>query len=194
VPRPVLQAKVMQATTCFHDGISNAILQEAYLVCHHSTAFHTANRVFDADSDRRDRTIARFLRWCEFTPTWLFLGLDDRDTVKHKTLESHILIEVTPAWQGITGQSREVLVVFLAFHGVTQEAYVTSLIDYEQVFDRVTFLLTAVVVSLVLWISGAMDRSLSAIMPKRGGRGVPSVRVAASITAKSSALRAGSNS
>jgi len=134
------------------------------------------------------------LRWGEFTPPWLFLRLDDRDIVKHKALESHILIEVTPAWEGITGQLREAFVMFLAFHGVTQEADVTGLIDDEQVFDRVTLLLAAVVVLPVLWIDGAMDRSLRAIMPKRGGIGTPSVRLAASITAKSSALRAGRSS
>jgi hypothetical protein len=184
----------MQATTRFHEGISNAILQEAYRVLPHSIAFHTAHRVVDADSDRRDRTIARLLRWCEFTPTGLFLGLDERDPGTHKTLESPLLIEGTPAWQGITGQSREVLVGILAFHGVTQDADVTSLIDYEQGFARVTLLLPAVVVSLVLGISGAMERSLSASMPTRGGTGAPSVCLAASSTAQAAAWRAGSNS
>jgi hypothetical protein len=104
------------------------------------------------------------------------------------------LVEVTPAWEGITSLLREASVMFLAFHGVTQEADVTGLIDDQQVFDRVTLLLAAVVVLLVLWIEWAMDRSLSAIMPKRGGIGTPSVRLATSITAKSSALRAGRSS
>jgi len=70
----------------------------------------------------------------------------------------------------------------------------TGFIDYKQVFDRVTLLLAAVVFLLVLWIGRAMDRSLRAIMPKRGDRGTPSVRLAASITAQSSAFRAGSSS
>ena len=150
--------------------------------------------MFDTDSDGRDQAIACFLRWSEFTLTWLFLRLNDRDPVKHKALEPHILMEVTPAREGITRQLREVFVLCLAFHGVTQEADVTGLIDDQQVVDRVTLLLAAVVVLLVLWIDGAMDRSLSAIMPKRGGKGTSFVRLAASITAKSSALRAGSNS
>ena len=135
-----------------------------------------------------------FLRWGELTLTGLFLGLDNRDAITHKALESPLLIEMTPAWQGITGQIREASVMFLAFHGVTQEADVTGLIDDQQVFDRVTLLLAAVVVLLALWIEWAMDRSLSAIMPKRGGIGTPSVRLATSITAKSSALRAGRSS
>ena len=56
-----------------------------------------------------------------------------------------------------------------AFISITQEAHVTGLIDDEQVFDRVTLLLAAVVFLLALEIGGAVDRSLSAIMPKRGG-------------------------
>ena len=184
----------MQSTTRLHDGIAHPILQEAYLVFHHPVAFYPTNGVFDTDSDRRDHAILCFLRWGEFTPPWLFLRLDDHDIGKHKTLESHILIEVTPAWEGITSQLREAFVMFLAFHGVTQEADVTGLIDDQQVFDRVTLLLAAVVVLLVLWIDRAMDRSLRAIMPKRGGRGTPAVRLAASITAKSPALRAGRSS
>jgi hypothetical protein len=76
------------------------------------------------------------------------------------------LREVTPAWEGITGQLRAAFVMFFAFHGLTQAADVTGLIDDEQVFDGVTLLLAAVVFLLVRWIDWAMDRSLSAIMPK----------------------------
>ena len=42
----------MQSTTRLHDGIADAVLQEAYLVFDNPIAFHTANRVFDTDSDR----------------------------------------------------------------------------------------------------------------------------------------------
>jgi hypothetical protein len=184
----------MQSTTRLHDGIAHAVLQEAYLVFHHPVAFYPTNRVLDTDSDGRDHAILCFLRWAEFPATWLFLRLNDRDLVKHKALESHVLIEVTAAWEGITSQLRKAFVMFLAFHGVTQVTNVTGFVDDQQVFDRVTLLLAAIIVLLVLWIEGAMDRSLSAIMPKRGGIGTPSVRLAASITAKSSALRAGKSS
>ena len=59
--------------------------------------------------------------------------------------------------------------MFLALHSVTQEANVTGLIDHEEVFDRVALFLATVVFLLVLGIGRAVDRSLSAIMPKRGG-------------------------
>jgi hypothetical protein len=56
----------MQSTTRFHDGIANAVFQEAYLVFDHTVTFHTANGVFDTDADGRDGPIGRFLRWGEF--------------------------------------------------------------------------------------------------------------------------------
>jgi hypothetical protein len=184
----------MQSTTRLHDGVANAVLQEANLVFDHPIAFHTTNRVFDADSNRRDSTIVRFLWWREFTTTGLFLGLDDRDPIANKPLESQILIETTPAGEAIACQIREAFIMRLAFIGVAQEANVTGLIDHKEVFDRVALFLATVVFLLFLWIGRAVDWPLSAIMPKRGGVGPTFVRSAASHTAKSSAVRAGSNS
>ena len=184
----------MQSTTCFHDGIANPILQEASLVFHHPVTLHPTDRVFDTDSDGRDYAIVCFLRWSELTPTWLFLRLDDADTVKPNARESPLLRAVTPTWPGITGQIREAFVMFLAFHSVTQKANVTGVLDYEEVFDRVTLLLAAVVVLLVLWIGGALDRSRSTIMPNRGDVGASFVCLVASSVAKASAVRAGSSS
>jgi hypothetical protein len=184
----------MQPTTCLHDGITNPVLQEAYLVFHHTVAFYPTNRVFDTDSDGRDRTIGNFLRWGEFSTRGFFLGLEDCDPLASIALEPHILIETTAAWKGITGQIGQAFIVCLPFIGGTQEADVTGLIDHEEVFDRVALLLATIVFLLVLWVGWAVDRSLSTIMPKRGGRGTPSVRLAASITAKSPAVRAGRSS
>ena len=184
----------MQATTRLHDSVANAILQEAYLVFHHSIAFHTANGVFNTDSDRRDRTIGRFLRWGEFTPTRFFLRLDDGDAVEEKALEAHILVEATAVWQGIALQLRQAFIMRLSFIGGTQEADLTGLIDHEEVLDRVALLLAAVVFLLVLGIGGAVDRSLSAIMPTRGVVDLPSVACVLNIAANSVAVRAGSSS
>ena len=159
----------MQSTTRLHDGIANAILQEAYLVFPHPIAFYTANGVFNTDSDRRDRAIGRFLKWGEFTPRRFFLRLDDGDTVEDKALETHILVEATAMWQGIALQFSQAFIMCLPFIRGTQEADMTALIDHEEVLDRVALLLAAVVFLLALGIGGAVDRSLSAIMPKRGG-------------------------
>jgi hypothetical protein len=159
----------MQSTTRLHEGVTNAILQEAYLVFHHPIAFYTANGVFNTDSDRRDRAIGCFLRWGEFTPRRFFLRLDDGHTVEDKALEPHILVEATAMWQGIALQFSQAFIMCLPVIRGTQEADMTALIDHEEVLDRVALLLAAVVFLLALGIGGAVDRSLSAIMPTRGG-------------------------
>jgi hypothetical protein len=101
------------------------------------------------------------------------------------------LIETTAPWDGIAFQISQAFIMRLPFIGGTQEADMTGLLDYEEGFDRMALLLATVVVLLVLWIDWAVDRSLRTIMPTRGGRGTPVVRLAASITAQSSAVRAG---
>ena len=72
----------MQATTCFHDGVPNPILQEADFVLHDPVAFHPTNGVFNPDSDGRNPTIRRFLRGREFSSRRFFLGLDDRESFR----------------------------------------------------------------------------------------------------------------
>jgi hypothetical protein len=158
----------MQATTRFHDRITNPVLEEADFVFHYPIAFHPTNSVFHADSDRRDPPIGGVLRRGEFAPAGFFLGLDDGDPSQDKALESQILIETTPSGQGVTHEVRQAFLMRLAFIGVAQEAHVTGLIDHEEVFDRVALLLATVILLLLLGISRAMDRSLSTIMPKRG--------------------------
>jgi hypothetical protein len=184
----------MHATTCFHDRITNPVLEEADFVFHHPIAFHSTNGVFHANSDRRDPTIGGFLRRGEFTPAGFFLGLDDGDPSQDKALESQILIETTPSGQGITHEVRQAFIMRLAFIGVAQEANVTRLIDHEQVFDGVALLLATVILLLLLGILRAVDRSLSTIMPKRGDVGPSFVCVVARSVVNSSAVRAGSSS
>jgi hypothetical protein len=184
----------MQATTCLHDGVTKAILQEAYPVFHHSVAFHPTDRVFNTNSDGCNRTISRFLLWREFTSTRFFLRLDDRDPLTCIALEPHILIETTATWEGIAFQIRQAFIILLPFIGGTQEANVTGRIDHEEIFDRVALLLATIVFLLVLEIFGALDRSLRTIMPKRGVVDSSFDCLVVRRVANSSAVRAGSRS
>jgi hypothetical protein len=184
----------MQSTTCFHDGVANTILQEAHLVFHNAVPFYPTNRVFDTDSDRRDRTIGRFFPGGEFTAPWFFLGLNNGNPVESKTLKPQILIETTSVGQGIAGQIGQAFIMGFAFTGVAQEVNVTGFVDDQQVFDRVALLLTAVMVLLLLWVFRAMDRPLGTIMPKRGDVDAPAACTVLSKAANSSAVRAGSSS
>src|SRR5262245_23829519 len=93
VPRSVLEAKVLQATTCFHDRIPNPVLQETDFILHDSVAFHSPNRVFNTDSDGGNTTIRRLLRGREFSSRRCFLGLDDGDVMQPESLEALILVQ-----------------------------------------------------------------------------------------------------
>jgi hypothetical protein len=58
----------------------------------------------------------------------------------------------------------------LAFQRGAQEAEMAGFLDHEDVFERVAFLLATGEFVLVLGSSGAVDGSLRAIMPNRGGQ------------------------
>ena len=120
--------------------------------------------------------------------------MDDRDVRQEKSLEAFILIQATAGWQGIAGQLSNALIRGFPFTGVAQEAYVTSLVDHEEVFERVTLLLAAVIFLLLFGIARAVDRTFSTIMPKRGVVDLPSVVRVLNIAANSAAVRAGSKS
>jgi hypothetical protein len=108
----------MQATTCFHDSVPNPILQQADFIFHDPVAFHPANGMFNADTDRRDPTICRFLRGCELPSRRCFLGLADRDAILEESLEALILIQATAGWQGIARFLGQTLIRRFTFTGV----------------------------------------------------------------------------
>jgi hypothetical protein len=184
----------MQATTCFHDGIPQPVLQKANFVLHDPVAFHLTNGVFNADSAGGNTPIRRFLRGREFPATRCFLGLDDRDVLQAEALEALILIQTAARWQGIPSQLCHTLSRGFAFIGVAQEAHMRRLSDHEEVFERVALLLAAVIFSLLFGIGRAVDRTFSTIMPKRGMPELPSAECVSNIAANSSAVRAGSSS
>jgi hypothetical protein len=184
----------MQPTTRFHNGITQAILQEADFVFHDSVTFYPTNGVFDTDSDGGNPTIGLLLRRGQFPSRWGFLGLEDRNTRQEKPLKALILIQATAGWQGIACQFGHALIRGFSFTGVAQETHVTGLIDYGEVFERVAFLLATVIFLLFLRVFWTLDGPFSSIMKKRGEGTEASVGGVVSSAAKSSAVRAGSSS
>jgi hypothetical protein len=184
----------MQATTCFHDGIPHPVLQKTDFVLHDPVAFHPTNGVFNPDSDGRNPTVRGLLRRREFSSRRCFLGLDNGDVLQAEALEALILIQTAARRQSIPRQLGQTLIRGFAFIRVTQEAYVTGLVNHEEVFERVTLLLAAVIFLLLFGIGRAVDRTFSAIMPKRGVVALSSVACVLNIAANSAAVRAGSSS
>jgi hypothetical protein len=184
----------MQATTCFHDGVTYPVPQKTDFVLHDPVAFHPTNGVFNTDSDGGNTTIRCFLRGREFSSRRFSLGLDDRDVLQAESLEALILIQTAARWQAIPSQLGQALIRGFAFRGVAQEAHMTGLVDHQEVFARVTLLFATVIVLLLFGIGRAMDRPFSAIMPKRGVVEPPSVECVSNIAANAAAVRAGSSS
>jgi hypothetical protein len=179
----------MQATTCFHDGVPNPILQEADVVFHDPIPFHTTNGMFDPDTDGRDSTIGLFLRLSEFPPTRFLLRLEQSYTGQAESLEALILIQTAARRQRIARQLRNSLIRRFPFIGGAQEAHVTRLMNHKEVFERVVLLLATVILLLLL-----RSFPFGPVMHKRGEVAGPSGGCGASSAAKSSALRAGSSS
>jgi len=147
--------------------------------------------MFNPDADGRNSTIRLFLKRSEFPSTRCFLGLDDRDPRQEESLEALILIQTAARWQGVARQLRQALIRRFAFIRVAQEGNVTGLIDHEEVFERVTLLLAAVICFLLLRILRTLDWSFGPIVHKRGNVDASSVSFFASIASNSSAVRAG---
>jgi hypothetical protein len=183
----------MQATTCFHDGVTYPVLQKTDFVLHDPVAFHPTNRVVNPDSDGGNTTSRRPLRGCAFPCTRCFLGLDDRHVLQAEPREAPSLIQAAARWQGIASQLCQALSRGFACRGVAQEAHVPGLVEHEEVFERVTLLLAAVIFWLRVGIGRAVDRPFSAIMPKRGVVTLPPVAGVLTIAANSAAVRAGSS-
>src|SRR5262245_22982083 len=184
----------MQATTCFHDGVLHPILQKTDFVLHDPVAFHPTNGLFNTDSDGGHTTVRGFLRGCEFPSRWFFLGLNDRHVLQAEALEALILIQTAARWQGLPSQLGQALIRGFAFIGVAQEAHLTGLVDHEEVFERVTLLLAAVIFLLLFGSGRAVERPFSAIMPQRGVVALPAVACVLTIGANSAAVRAGRRS
>ena len=126
----------MPPTTRFHQGITDAIFQDADFVLHHPVALHPAHGVFNTDSDGGNTTIGGFLRLGEFPATRGVLGLEDRDARQEKSLEALLVIPATAGWQGIACPLGHALIRGFPFIGVAQEAHVTGLVDHSAVAGR----------------------------------------------------------
>src|SRR5262245_1383237 len=131
----------MQATTCFHDGIPNAILQETDGVLYDPIAFHPTNCMIAPHENGRDLQILRTCRGRECPATTFLVALENRDTRQKEALEALILIQTTASWQGIPGELRHALLRRVAFIGGAQEGHGTGLLDHQEVFERVMLLL-----------------------------------------------------
>jgi hypothetical protein len=129
----------------------------------------TPPSLFHTDADRRDRTRTRVRRWGELTARRCVLRLADGDPVEENALEAPLLREPTPRRAGLARERRQACLMGLPCRRGPQDAEGTALSAPEEVLERVARLLAAVVGLLGLGSSGAVERSLRALRPTRGG-------------------------
>lgn len=184
----------MQAATCFHDGISHPVLQEADFFLHDPVPFHSTNGVFNTNSAGGNTTIQSFLRRREFPSRRLFLGWDHGDVLQAESLAALLLIQTAARWQRIPSQFCQARIRGFAFIRMTPKAHGTGLVDHQEVFQRVTLLLPTVIFVLLFRIGRAVDWTFRAIMPQRGIVALPSVACVLNIAANAAAVRAGRRS
>jgi hypothetical protein len=184
----------MQATACFHDGIPHSILQEPDRVFHDSIALHSPDGMFDAHADGRDAPVYLLFRWREIPSTRFLRRLEHLHLRQKEALEAFILIQAPSRWQRIACLLSYRLIRCFPFTGEAQIAHMASLIDYQEVFERVTLLLATVILFLLFWIFRTLDRTLRPIVPKRGAGELSFGSCRVRSVANSSAVRAGSRS
>jgi hypothetical protein len=119
------------------------------------------------------------------------LRLHDQDAVQVKSLKSGILVAQTCRWKRILRFIGDTLIVHPPFGGVAQKADGAELIDDKDIFERMAFLLAAVLQFSISFITRTINRTFSAIMDKRGVGAVDGGGSSRNRRANSSALRAG---
>ena len=85
-----------------------------------------------------------------------------------KSLKSGILVEQTCRWKRILRFIGDTLIVHPPFVGVAQKADGAELIDDKDIFERMAFLLAAVIQFSISFITRTINRTFYAIMDKRG--------------------------
>ncbi len=169
MPGTIAQSEIMQPTGDGHHHVPDTILPVADLVFHDPTAFDTTDRMLDPHFLARNATVCFFLCWCEFPAARLFRRLLDRHHRDCKSLKSHVLIEHTPSGQYIVFVINNGFLMPFPSMRRAQKLNRTLVIDEQNIFDRMTFLLSTVIFCLFIRVYGSLDGTFGAIMIKKGG-------------------------
>ena len=109
-----------------------------------------------------------FLLGTQFATAWLLVRHRDRDTIERKTNKAQVLQQFTAFGQRIGGLIGNPLIVVTAFIAIAQKRHLAAIVTKEDVLHVVTLFLAAIVRLLLSIVVRADNRSLSAIVIKRG--------------------------
>src|SRR5919202_750401 len=168
MPGTVPQSKIMQATGNLHHQVTDTILPVAHFLLDDATPLHAPDRMLNAHFRTRNLPIVCFLLGCQFTAPWLLGWLLDRNVHDRKALKSHVLIQHTASGQPIVRSVNNGFLVPLARIRLTHKPNITRFISQQNVFDGMTFLLSAVVFLLFIGIYWSLNGAFRPIMIKKG--------------------------
>src|SRR4051812_21930946 len=168
MPRTMTQSQIMQPTGDFHHDVAHAISPVAQFLLDDATALHAAHRVLDPHLFACNAVILCFLLRCQLTTTRFLGWLLDRHMLNREPLKPHVLIQHTSGRQSIRFVIHNRFLVPLSGIRSTQKANMAITIDQQNVFNRVTFLLSTIVLILLVSIYRALDGTFRAIMIKKG--------------------------
>lgn len=159
----------MERTAYLHDEVSCSLSEKTCRVPDYMAVFDAVHHMLDTHTHFGDLPVGFLLFRCETSTRRFLMGHDDLDTRQIKALKPEILHEVTLLRQGIAARVRNGFVVDGTWMRQAQKEDVHELIDQDDVFHGVVFLLPAVVAPLLLGILGPLDRPLGSIVAKKGG-------------------------
>src|SRR5262249_6915169 len=156
--------------------------------------FHTSNTVLDQHPDVRYPPVIGFLIICQRSVAWLLLRLKDIHSWQSEALKSTILRQHTSIRQLILSFICDAFVVYSPGVCRTQEPYAPTRIHDNHIFDRMVFLLAAVVDFLFFGIFRSRYWPFCGILAKKGAASGSLSTISTRIwAANSDALRAGSS-
>jgi len=115
-----------------------------------------------------NHAVFRFLLSTQRATAWLLVRHRDRDTIERKPNKAQVLQQFTAFGQRIGGLIGNPLIVATAFIGIAQKRHLGAIITKEDVLHVVTLFLAAIVRLLLSIVVRADNRSLRAIVIKRG--------------------------
>jgi hypothetical protein len=146
------QSQVVQATSYHHHQIAHPVTPVAQLVLDHPTPLHTAHRVLNAHLLTRNAPVGFFLLLRQSSASRLLAWLRNHHALDRKALKAHILVEHASCWKHVDFIIHQRLVMPFSCICRTQEADLAGLVDQQNVLDRVTLLLAAVILLLFVRI------------------------------------------
>ena len=162
------QSQVMQSTGDLHHHVPDRVSPVAQFLLDDTTALHAAHRMLNSHLFACDAAILHLLLRCQFTTTWFLGRLLDRHVLDGKSLKSHVLIQDTSSRQDIRFIVNNRFVMPLPSIGSTQKANVAVFINQEDILDRVTLLLSTIILILLISIYGPLNGAFRTIMIKKG--------------------------